>query len=163
MNNDHTTAYVIGMTNFCHFLCILIGSWVIQLSGMTTVGKDCDFKDLPYLVVAFRVVLPLLIAIPAMFLIPNVHQTELMIDWEKEGWFLDDDTIESTSASLSAREIDISDGLGNINQQECQRLLLDESELIASEDGCIKVRKGDYQDYHDVKSVMDIMVAWSLR
>jgi hypothetical protein len=83
-----------------------------------------------------------------------------MIDWEKEGWFLDDDTIESTSASLSAREIDISDGLGNINQQECQRLLLDESELIASEDGCIKVRKGDYQDYHDVHAKYCYGLLW---
>jgi hypothetical protein len=99
-----------------------------------------------------------------MFLIPNVLQTEHMIDWEKEGWFLDDDTIESTSASLNAREINISNGLGNINQHECQRLLLDESDLSASEDGCIKVRKGDYQDYHDVRTnVTDIMVAWSLR
>ena len=82
LNNDHATAYVIGMTNFCRVLNLLIGSWVIQWSGMTTLGKDCDFKALPYLVVAFKIVFPFLIAIPAMCLIPNVLQTEHMIVWE---------------------------------------------------------------------------------
>jgi len=127
---DHTTAYVIGMTNFCHVLSILIGSWVIQWSGMITVGKGCDFKALPYLIVAFRVVLPLLIAIPAMCLIPNVLQTEHMIDWEMEGWLsADDNTNEPSSAGLSAREINISDGVGSINRHNCHRL------VVANEDG----------------------------
>jgi hypothetical protein len=118
-----------GMTNFCRVLNILIGSWVIQWSGMTTVGKDCDFKALPYLVVAFKIVLPFLIAIPAMCLIPNVLQTEHMIDWEKEGWFLADENNEPISSGLSP---------GNNNQQDCRRLLLNnESHLTASDNSDI--------------------------
>lgn len=97
---------------------------------MITVGKGCDFKALPYLIVAFRVVLPLLIAIPAMCLIPNVLQTEHMIDWEMEGWLsADDNTNEPSSAGLSAREINISDGVGSINRHDCHRL------VVANEDG----------------------------
>ena len=114
LNNDHATAYVIGMTNFCRVLNLLIGSWVIQWSGMTTLGKDCDFKALPYLVVAFKIVIPFLIAIPAMCLIPNVLQTEHMIDWESN------EPISSGSP-------------GNNNQQDYRRLFLNnESDLTAS-------------------------------
>ena len=80
---------------------------------MTTLGKDCDFKALPYLVVAFKIVFPFLIAIPAMCLIPNVLQTEHMIDWESNE--------------------PISSGLDYNNQQDCRRLFLNnESDLTAS-------------------------------
>jgi hypothetical protein len=54
---------------------------------MKTVGEDCNFEALPFLVVIFQILFPIIIGIPAMFLIPNVLQTERLIDWEKEGWY----------------------------------------------------------------------------
>jgi len=55
---------------------------------MTTVGDDCNFDALPNLIVIFSILIPTLVGIPATFLIPNVLQTENMIDWEKEQWYV---------------------------------------------------------------------------
>jgi len=83
-------AYTVGIANFCGMVSSLLGSGVIQWSGMRTVaseGEICDFEALPYLIVLFQILLPILIGIPAVLLIPNVLQTEPLIDWEKEtGW-----------------------------------------------------------------------------
>ena len=88
---SHTPAYIAGICNFCSVVNNLIGSGVIQWSGMKTVGKECNFEALPYLVGLLHVLLPL-IATPAVFLIPNVLQTEHLIDWETEGWYLSERT-----------------------------------------------------------------------
>lgn len=80
-------AYTVGISNFCGIVTSLIGSGVIHWSGMKTVGEDCNFEALPFLVVIFQILFPIIIGIPAMFLIPNVLQTERLIDWEKEGWY----------------------------------------------------------------------------
>ena len=65
----------------------LLGSGVIQWSGMKTVGQSCDFGALPYLIIISQIIVPLAVGIPVIFMIPNVLQTEKMIDWEKENWF----------------------------------------------------------------------------
>ena len=67
----------------------LLGSGIIKWSGMVTIGESCDFSALPYLVVVFWILLPMLVGIPACFLIPNNLQTEHLIDWEREGWYED--------------------------------------------------------------------------
>lgn len=54
---------------------------------MVTVGDNCNFDQLPYIIVLWKVLIPMLIGIPATFLIPNVLQTENLIDWEKERWY----------------------------------------------------------------------------
>merc|ERR1712110_1246171 len=82
-------AYTVGIANFCNMVSQLLGSGVIQWSGMVTVGEKCDFEALPYLIVVFQILLPMLVGIPACFLIPNVLQTEHLLDWEKEGWYED--------------------------------------------------------------------------
>ena len=46
-------------------------------------GEDCYFTPLPYLVLITQIVIPIAIGIPAIFLIPNVYQTEDLIDWQK--------------------------------------------------------------------------------
>ena len=84
---QYSTAYTVGIANFCGMVSSLLGSGVIQWSGMVTVGENCDFTALPYLLVVFNMLLPMLIGIPAVFLIPNVLQTEQLIDWEKERWY----------------------------------------------------------------------------
>lgn len=88
-------AYTVGIANFCGIVSSLLGSGVIQWSGMKTVGDTCDFEALPYLIVIFQMLLPMLIGIPAAFLIPNVLQTEHLINWEQERWY------ESTSEEPS--------------------------------------------------------------
>ena len=70
----------------------LLGSGVIQWSGMVTLkadNQDCDFEALPYLIVIFQILVPMLVGIPAIFLIPNTLQTERLIDWEQESWYED--------------------------------------------------------------------------
>ena len=65
----------------------LLGSGVIKWSGMSTVGDDCNFDALPKLIIVYSIVIPTVVGIPATFLIPNILQTEKMIDWDKEQWY----------------------------------------------------------------------------
>lgn len=81
-------AYTVGIANFCSMVSNLVGSGVIKWSGMTTVGEECNFDSLPNLIVIFSILVPTLVGIPATFLIPNVLQTENMIDWETEQWYV---------------------------------------------------------------------------
>ena len=81
-------AYTVGIANFCGMVSNLLGSGVIQWSGMSTVGNDCNFDELPSLIVIYSILIPTLVGIPAIFLIPNVLQTENMIDWEAEDWYV---------------------------------------------------------------------------
>merc|ERR1719199_798374 len=71
-----------------------LGSGIIKWSGLVTIGDDCNFDRLPSLLVLFQIIIPIVVAIPATLLIPNVHQTEKLIDWEKERWYEDDETEE---------------------------------------------------------------------
>lgn len=48
---------------------------------MVTVGENCNFDALPSLVLITKILIPIIIGIPATFLIPNVLQTEPLIDW----------------------------------------------------------------------------------
>jgi len=80
-------AYTVGVSNYCSMVSQLIGSGMIQWSGMKTIGNDCNFEALPYLLVFGQILLPLCVGIPACFLIPNVLQTEHLIDWDKEAWY----------------------------------------------------------------------------
>jgi hypothetical protein len=63
-----------------------MGSEAIRLSGIKTIGEECNFDALPFLTIVTKIIIPVVIGIPAMFLIPNKLQTECLIDWEKEGW-----------------------------------------------------------------------------
>jgi hypothetical protein len=80
-------AYTVGIANFCNMVSNLLGSGVIKWSGMTTVGDDCNFDALPKLIIVYSIVIPTVVGIPATFLIPNILQTEKMIDWDKEQWY----------------------------------------------------------------------------
>ena len=67
-------SYSVGVAFFCSITSGLIASGVIQWSGMKTIGdsadESCDFEALPYLVVIFQICIPMIIGIPATFLIP---------------------------------------------------------------------------------------------
>jgi hypothetical protein len=77
------------MFEFCGIVSNLLGSKAIDWSGIKDVGEDCNFTPLPYLVLITQIVIPIGIGIPAIFLIPNVYQTENLIDWANEGWYLE--------------------------------------------------------------------------
>ena len=77
-------AYNVGIGNFLSIVESLLGSAIVHWSGMTTVGDHCDFQALPKLIVLLQIIV---VGIPAvLLLIPNVLQTERLIDWEREGW-----------------------------------------------------------------------------
>lgn len=77
-------AYLFGMYDFCGIVTNLLGSGLIHWSGMTTIGEDCDFSALPRLIIGSKILVPVAIGIPSMFLIPNVLQTDHLINWEQE-------------------------------------------------------------------------------
>lgn len=80
-------AYVVGIQNFSNMLSGLLGSGIIQWSGMVTVGDNCNFDALSQLIVLWKILIPILVGIPATFLIPNKLQTEPLIDWKEEAWY----------------------------------------------------------------------------
>ena len=92
-------AYNVGIVNFLGILESLLGAAIVHWSGMTTVADHCDFQALPKLIVILQIIIPLVVGIPAvLFLIPNVLQTERLIDWEKEGWVIAAPVAEQSGA-----------------------------------------------------------------
>ena len=80
------SAYVLGLSSFCNLVANIMGSEAIRLSGIKTIGDECNFDALSFLIIVTKIIIPIGIGVPAMFLIPNKLQTECLIDWEKEGW-----------------------------------------------------------------------------
>ena len=72
-----------------------MGSEAIRLSGIKTIGEECNFDALSFLIIVTKIIIPIVIGVPAMFLIPNKLQTECLIDWEKEGWVNNNETERS--------------------------------------------------------------------
>ena len=99
----YLVAYSVGIGTFCFMFSNLLGSGIIKWSGMITVGDHCDFNNLPYLIVIFQILVPLAVGIPATLFIPNVHQTERLIDWKKEQWY-EDDKEEELDDTLDSEE-----------------------------------------------------------
>jgi len=85
-------SYSVGIGTFCFLLSSQIGSAIIQSSNMKTVGTDCDFSELPRLLVIFQTLVPICVALPATLLVPNVLQTQQVINWEEERWYEDEKT-----------------------------------------------------------------------
>ena len=108
---NNTTAYTVGIANFCGMVSTLLGSGVIEYSGMITVKPDdgeCDFTALPWLIVIFQIFVPMVIGIPCVFLIPNVLQTEKLIDWDKEEWY-ENNEVRADESVNESEDIDDTD------------------------------------------------------
>lgn len=82
---------------------MMCGAGIIRWSGMVTVGENCNFDALPSLVLITKILIPIIIGIPATFLIPNVLQTETLIDWGSKDCF-------SNSLLSSSEDDDSTDG-----------------------------------------------------
>ena len=106
----------VGIANFCNMVSNLLGSGVIKWSGMSTVGDDCNFDSLPKLIIVYSIVIPTVAGIPATFLIPNILQTEKMIDWDKEQWY---DVSEHNDGGQRPTEEDEENNInaGNTNRE----------------------------------------------
>ena len=91
---------------FCDIVNTLIGAGIIRWSGMVTVGENCKFDALPSLILITKILIPIIIGIPATFLIPNVLQTERLIDWSREDWFFSVRTDEPERSELLASSED---------------------------------------------------------
>lgn len=103
-------AYSVGIGTFCFMVSNLLGSSIIESTGMKTIGKDCNFDDLPRLIVIFQVLVPLIVGIPAVYFIPNVYQTEQLIDWEKERWYEEDEQPKEEGHTTYISEEEAMDG-----------------------------------------------------
>ena len=114
------SAFLNGILEFCAVvISYLIGSGVISWSGMKTVGDVCDYTSLPSLICIAKILVPLTVGIPVMFLIPNALETECLIDWEREkGWhskWNDDD--ESASSADQACDDSGTDGDNQLERE----------------------------------------------
>ena len=69
-------------------------------------GENCNFDALPLLLVITQIIVPLIIGVPAMFLVPNVLQTECLIDWESEGWLSEKNDEPERSGFLASENND---------------------------------------------------------
>lgn len=92
---------------------MMFGAGIIRWSGMVTVGENCNFDALPSLILITKILIPIIIGIPAAFLIPNVFQTETLIDWGSEDCFsnsLRSDEQERSELLASSEDDDSTDG-----------------------------------------------------
>ena len=96
-----TFAFVAGVSKYSTTFSSLVGSSLMNLSGLKTTGDECDFSALPMLVVGLSVVLPVAAGLPAIYyLIPDVMQSESLTDGlrsSEEHVLLDEDETEVDS------------------------------------------------------------------
>ena len=97
-----TFAFIAGVSRYSSTFSSLVGSSLMDLSGLKTTGEECDFSALPVLVVALSIVLPIAAGIPAIhYLIPDKMQSESLSDdavrAREEHILLDEDDTEAES------------------------------------------------------------------
>ena len=88
-NEASCYAFIAGISNFSRMVSQLSGSIIFKLSGVVTVadpqhGIACNFDPLAYLIVVCHIILPIIVGIPAVWLIPNVKQTDTIEEIEME-------------------------------------------------------------------------------
>jgi len=74
-------AFLAGISNFSRMTTKLSGTIIFSLAGIdTAVGKVCNFDSLWWLVLICHIAMPVVIGIPAVFLIPDIEQDAKRID-----------------------------------------------------------------------------------
>lgn len=68
-------AFMAGISNFSAMVSQISGSVLYKSVGVQTT-VPCNFEALPWLVLMCNVCLPLMIAVPAVWLVPNLKQTD---------------------------------------------------------------------------------------
>ena len=87
-NEASCFAFIAGISNFSRMVSELSGGIIFRTAGVITVpdpkhGIACNFEPLWYLLIVCQIVLPV-IGIPAVWLIPNLRQTDTMEDVMEE-------------------------------------------------------------------------------
>ena len=75
-----TYAFLAGISNFSFMVAELSGAVIFEAAGI----KSCNFDALWWLVLTFHIILPIAVGIPISWLIPNITQTEIVLEDETE-------------------------------------------------------------------------------
>ena len=67
-------AFLAGASNFAGMISELSGALIFHTAGV----RKCNFDNLWWLVLCFHIITPLIIGIPIVWLIPNIHQNSIM-------------------------------------------------------------------------------------
>jgi hypothetical protein len=78
-----TYAFLAGISNFGTMIGTLSGAMLAEFFGIKTTGV-CNWHALPWLVLFGHVIVVILVAIPAAFLIPNVDQNVNILELEEQ-------------------------------------------------------------------------------
>ena len=80
-NDSSCYAFVAGISNFSRMVSTLAGSIIFKTAGVVTVPDPvCNFEPMWYLLIVCHIVLPLIVGIPAVWLVPNLKQTDTIED-----------------------------------------------------------------------------------
>jgi MFS family permease len=80
-----TYAYLAGIANFGLMISAIAGAMLAEMFNVKTIGPDCNWENLPMLVLIGHVCLPVVVSVVASFLIPNVPQdSDLLATKEEE-------------------------------------------------------------------------------
>lgn len=69
-----TYAYLAGVSNFGRMISMITGAMLVDLFGIVTIGSNCNWDALPWLILGGHVVIMLVVSVPASWLIPNEPQ-----------------------------------------------------------------------------------------
>jgi len=70
-------AFMAGISNFSSMIAELSGALLFETVGIKTTGV-CNFEKLWILILVCHVLMPIVTGVPAIWLIPNVYQTEAL-------------------------------------------------------------------------------------
>lgn len=81
-------AFLAGINNFASMISELSGGLIFEAAGIRTTlgtanGGKCNFDALWWLIILCHVSMPIVIGVPAAWLIPNVLQTESLTPQEE--------------------------------------------------------------------------------
>jgi hypothetical protein len=71
-----TFAYLAGISNFARGVSELAGVVIYTAAGINTTTGTCDFTTIGPLVMLNHIALPIMIGVPAVFLVNNIYQTD---------------------------------------------------------------------------------------
>lgn len=85
-------AFIAGVANLGNTVSQIMGAVALDVVGLQTVEPHCNWDALPWLSLVGHTVVPAVVGIPAIWLIPNIRQTDHIYDQPAES--TDDDDFE---------------------------------------------------------------------
>jgi len=112
-----TFAFLAGVSNFGGMVSQLSGVAIFEAAGIKTLSPNCNFESLWWLILAFNIGLPLAAGIPSTWLIPDMRQTDQLIQGETPGTEIERDdkddyigmSVMSSSLSMTQTETENDD------------------------------------------------------